>query len=391
MEVLFTHRTKRSKFKTFLKWLKIALLVIALACFGVGIFIKINPTAAADIADNVLRPIIGDKTVIFIENTFFNIEDAIDHLIYKFKKPSSPQFLDQGKNVANQVSLDLTPLVVDSTMPPITGEGIWSNLESKIFPNTEVMADTFIRPDPGRAFAVVSVVQIDTKALRIGSVAGIKEPGGSFGNFGTGLIPQDILNSGNLVAAFNGGFLYNDGKYGLVIGDKTYAPLKKNTGTLVGYADGTVKILNYTGDNLGTDVTFARQNGPLIIDNGTETSLSPKDYRIIKGNIFNSKGYDPHATYTWRSGIGINKMGNLLYAVGNNLSPETLADALQTAGAVEAIQLDINPSHIHFYTFSETTPGVYASTFLSTELEKLNRSAQYFTGSPRDFFYLYKN
>jgi hypothetical protein len=210
---------KRSRFKTFTKWLKRIVILVIVCLVGAGIFVKLNPTGAADFTDNYLRPVIGDQTVIFLENIFFSISDNADSLVYKFKKPVAPQFLDQSKNLNNSSNLDLTPISPDQSFSPLSGEGVWNNLESADFPNTEVMADTFIRPDPQRSFAIVSVVQINTKLLGIGSVAGTKEPGGSLGNFGTGIIPQNILDSGNLVAAFNGGFLYNDGNYGMVVGN----------------------------------------------------------------------------------------------------------------------------------------------------------------------------
>jgi hypothetical protein len=381
---------KRSPLKSFMKWLKWAFLLMLVCIIGAAIFIKLNPTVAADITDNYLRPLIGDQRVIFLENIFFNISDVADRLVYQFKKPESPQFLGQSKNPQTSSTLDLTPIPVNQTLQPLSGEGIWNNLASADFPNTEVMASTFVRPDSQRSFTIVSIVQIDTKLLGIGSVAGIKEPGGSLKNFGTGVIPQNVLDNGNLIAAFNGGFLYNDGKYGMIVGAKTYVPLKIDAGTLVAYADGSVKILNYTGDNLGKNVVFARQNGPLIIDNNGETILSPSDYKIVRGRIFNGKKVLPNGIFTWRSGIGINKNGNLLYAVGNNLSPNSLTDALYLAGAESAIQLDINPSHVHFYVFNKTSGGAYNAIFLNKELERLNRSAQYLTGSPRDFFYLYK-
>jgi hypothetical protein len=393
MEEIRLHQNiikKHSRFKTVWKWLKRLMLLIIICLAGAGIFVKLNPTGAADFTDNYLRPVIGDQTVIFLENIFFSISDNADSLVYKFKKPAAPQFLDQSKNLNTSSTLDLTPISPDQTFNPLLGEGIWNNLASADFPNTEVMADTFIRPDPERSFAIVSVVQINTKLLGIGSVAGTKEPGGSIGNFGTGIIPQDVLDSGSLVAAFNGGFLYNDGKYGMIVGDKTYAPLKVNTGTLVAYTDGSVKIFNYTGDNLGKNVVFARQNGPLIIDNNQEMTLSPSDYKTIRGTIYNGKRIIPNGTFTYRSGVGITKNGNLLYAVGNNLSPASLKDALHMAGAVSAIQLDINPSHVHFYVFNKTNSGTYDVIFLNKDLQRLNRSAQYLTGSQRDFFYLYK-
>src|ERR1035437_1186817 len=336
-----------------MKWFKRVFILFIICLIGAGIFVKLNPTGAADFTDNFLRPVIGDQTVIFIENIFFSISDTADKLVYKFKKPVAPQFIDQSKNPGTPSTLDLIPITPSGTFTPLLGEGVWNNLASADFPNTEVMADTFIRPDPQRSFAIVSVVQINTKLLGIRSVSGTKEPGESLRNFGTGVIPQDVLDSRNLVAAFNGGFLYNDGKYGMIVGDKVYAPLKVNTGTLVAYTDGSVKVLNYTGDNLGKNIVFARQNGPLIIDDSQETTLSPKDDKTIRGTIYNGKKIIPNGTFTYRSGIGITKTGNLLYAVGNNLSPASLEDALQMAGAVSAMQLDINPSHIHFNFFKQ--------------------------------------
>ena len=93
---------KRSRFKTFKKWLKRLVLLIMVCLIGAGIFVKLNPTGAADFTDNYLRPIIGDKIVIYIENIFFSVSDKVDSLVYKFKSPISPQFLDQSKNLVNQ-------------------------------------------------------------------------------------------------------------------------------------------------------------------------------------------------------------------------------------------------------------------------------------------------
>ena len=92
--------------------------------------------------------------------------------------------------------------------------------------------------------------------------------------------------------------------------------------------------------------------------------------------------------YTWRSGIGITKEGNLLYAVGNNLTPTTLAAALKSAGAVNAIQLDINPTWVRFNIFTSLGGGEYNSTTLTKELK--DGSKQYLNGYEKDFFYLYQ-
>jgi hypothetical protein len=95
MEEIKLHQNivrKHSRFKTFMKWFKRIFLFLSVCLVGAGIFVKVNPTVAADITDNYIRPIIGDQTVVFIENIFFNISDAADHLLYRFKKPTAHQY-----------------------------------------------------------------------------------------------------------------------------------------------------------------------------------------------------------------------------------------------------------------------------------------------------------
>src|SRR5262249_51501905 len=133
-----------------------------------------------------------------------------------------------------------------------------------------------------------------------------------------------------------------------------YLPLKNDLGTVVGYKDGSIKIFNYTGQALGSDTTFVRQNGPMLIENGAITVTNP-DSRQLWGRTV---GAD---TFTWRSGIGVTQKGELLFAAGNNLSPQTLAQALSLAGAVNAIQLDINPHWVRFNIFNSTGSGQYNS------------------------------
>jgi hypothetical protein len=203
------------------------------------------------------------------------------------------------------------------------------------------------------------------------------------GNPGPGTIPQNIIDSGNLVAAFNGGFLHVDGGYGMIVGTKTYVPLKSDTGTVVGYTDGTVKIINYMGENLGANVAFARQNGPLLVDNGA-IALDSVDKKVTNGKVLHG------GIYTWRSGIGVTKSGNIIYAAGNNLSSTTLATALQMGGAVSAMQLDINPSQVRFNLFNRNAAASYDVTSLNQALAYLSDKNQYLKGYTRDFFYVYK-
>ena len=367
--------------KRIVKALKIAALVVLLVGIAGAAFVKFDTAAAAEITDKYLRPIFGDKQVVFVEELFFNLSDTASRIVYDFKKPNAPKFLTS--NVGPQIpnTLDLKQLPLSPSFTPLPGEGTWTNIPLTVFPGREVMAYTFVRPDLSRSFAIVSVVKMDTSAMSLGSVAGTVEPGGKVGKYGTGRVPKDIVQSGSLVAAFDGGFQYRDGAYGMIVGDTTYLPLKNDLGTAVGYKDGTIKILNYTGQDLGSNVAFIRQNGPMLVQDA-DITVNNVDSREMWGRVI---GTD---TYTWRSGIGVTQNGELLFAAGNDLNPQTLAQALRIAGAVNAIQLDINPHWVRFNIFNSTGSGKYNSTPLNKDMT--DGSKEYLSGYQKDFFYVYK-
>jgi hypothetical protein len=47
--------------------------------------------------------------------------------------------------------------------------------------------------------------------------------------------------------------------------------------------------------------------------------------------------------YVWRSGVGITRDGRVIFVYGPALDVRQLATLLQHAGAIEGMQLDINP------------------------------------------------
>ncbi len=58
-----------------------------------------------------------------------------------------------------------------------------------------------------------------------------------------------------------------------------------------------------------------------------------------------------------RSGIGITANGQLVWAAGEQLLPADLAAALIAAGAVRAIELDINPDWVAGYLYVHHPSG----------------------------------
>ena len=366
----------------FKKALYLILIAGAIIVVGAVLFIELNTSAAATFTDDVLRPLLGDARVIALEKIFFNTSDKFNQLKYKVSTPANP-FLRIGSasiTAASASASGMNLAVVKTTaLSPIAGEGEWSEIPLDVFPGSVAVADTFMRPDPSRSYAFVTLVQMDMSKMRLWSVAGTVEPGGKVGKPGPGVIPADVQRSGSLVAAFDGGFQYKDGQYGMIVGATTYLPLKNDLATLVGHANGKIEIVKYQGQSLGNDVAFVRQNCPMLVENGVVESKNDVS-RALWGRTITTD------IYTWRSGIGVTANGNLIFAVGNSLVPSTLAEALKAAGAVNAMQLDINPNWVRFNIFNHFSSGAYSSTPVMQGIR--DGSQSYLHGYNKDFFYL---
>ena len=191
-----------------IRWARVAGLAGLLILAGGILFLKLDLGAAAVFTDNVLRPLIGDSRVIYLEGLFFNTSDQIQRLASPLEKPKAPQFIDPGKANLKSSGLDLSPIKLANNFSPLAGEGIWRDYPLKLFPGQEVMAYTFVRPDPARSYAMVTMVRLDMSMMRLGSVAGTQQPGGPVKKPGPGVVPKNIIDSGNLIAAFDGGFQY---------------------------------------------------------------------------------------------------------------------------------------------------------------------------------------
>jgi len=129
------------------------------------------------------------------------------------------------------------------------------------------------------------------------------------------------------------------------------------------------------------DMIAYRQNGPLMIDQGVinpdVNNYSPADWGYTIKSV----------TPTLRSGLGLSADGKTLYyACGPFISVETLALAMQRAGAVEAMQLDINWYWVLFAAV-RTNAGKMTLEALDPKnmKEDLNR---YLWAYTRDYFYV---
>ena len=80
-------------------------------------------------------------------------------------------------------------------------------------------------------------------------------------------MPPELRSS--LLATFNSGFKLEDSGGGFFSQGHLYAPLRYGQATLIGYTDGAVDVRTWTGGrDPGPAIAFARQNLPLIVENG---------------------------------------------------------------------------------------------------------------------------
>jgi hypothetical protein len=257
--------------------------------------------------------------------------------------------------------------------PALPGEGVWRATRPGLEANPPVLLTT-LRNQPEYPRVVAGLAWINTKRTTLTLNPGRQEPSVSVPR-GTMELPQ--ANRGKLLASFNSGFKLSDSHGGVVLNGHTYATMHDGQATLVGYTDGQVDVLDWSyGSIAPSSVAFARQNLPLLVNEGRPNSnLANGEWGATIGN----------AVLVWRSGIGVDRRGNLIYAAGDNQTVQSLADALIRAGAVRAMELDINSYWVSFITYG--APGAEDPRNL---LPDMNRSAsRYLEPDDRDFLAVY--
>jgi hypothetical protein len=127
-------------------------------------------------------------------------------------------------------------------------------------------------------------------------------------------------------------------------------------------------------------VAAVRQNLDVVITGG----------QIVDGLTSNTHGNwgssRSQFQYTWRSGIGTDGRGNLIYVAGQKLTLATLATAMQHAGIQEGMELDIHPAMVSFNIEQPTGKGAITSRRLLGSMS--SKADRYLSDDQRDFFYV---
>jgi hypothetical protein len=222
------------------------------------------------------------------------------------------------------------------------------------------MYETTLRPDAVHTSYVVGAAWMDTKLLRATLYSGSIIPGG--GPF-THTAPIARSASTSLVAAFNAGFLMSGARGGYYTDGRTIIPLRTGAASFVVYTDGTVAIGAWGSQvSMTSGVASVRQNLDLVVDNGKPVpGLDAADTTQWGATLGDQ-------VYVWRSGVGITADGALVYVGGPGLNIVDLADLLARAGAVRAMELDINTDWVNFSVYTPSNPFGPATPSNGTEL-----------------------
>jgi Phosphodiester glycosidase len=259
--------------------------------------------------------------------------------------------------------------------PALPGEGVWHSARPDAGGEPPLLVTTLRnQPEYPRVFA--GLAWIDTARTTVTLNPGRTEPSVA--------VPRGAMDvprgtRARLLATFNSAFKLSDSGGGFVLGGRSYAPMRRGEATLVGYLDGRVNVVAWNrGPRAPSTVSFARQNLPLIVDHG-------------QANPNLGDGPEWGATLgaailVWRSAIGVDRNGNLIYIAGNDQTVESLARTLIHAGAVRAMELDINSYWVSFITY-----GSAGASRPRNLLPDMNRPAtRYLTSDDRDFFAVYE-
>jgi hypothetical protein len=240
---------------------------------------------------------------------------------------------------------------------------------------------TFVQPDLSRPYSITAIVAFDLRNTRLNFVLGTEEPyAPDVPHRGMGTIPEIFKKPGTLLAAFNGGFQFEQGGFGAFANGFQSAPPISGLGTLAIYNDGKVRIGAWGKEIVSSKEMIAfRQNGPPLIYNGAISNLidNPKLWGLtVKGEVV-----------TWRSGIALSKDENTLYYLaGPSLTVSSLANTMSLLHAENAIELDINDYWVIFDAFTEHNGEVVPDPLFPIEMKK--DAARFLAAYKRDFFYI---
>jgi hypothetical protein len=371
--------------------LRAGLAAVALMAFAAGLLSYADPSFVP-MAVDIARATLGPRPVALVESLVFRAQDTVRAARYRatgasshaeWASPPVAQAPAQPARAPAHPPVSAPAPAARLQPPPAQPASgvVWSPFDSTP-DGRPALERALVSPDPARPYAEAALVRIDLYATRIHLVAGTQEPKSSARVPRPGSIPPSDQGGGKLLAAFNGGFKAANGAFGMGVGATDLLPPIDGVATLAIYHDGHAAIGAWgTELKAAPDMVAFRQNCPLLLDGGAPTAAARSDDAALWGKTVGNK------IATSRSGLGLSADGRyLFYAVGDSLTVPALAQALASAGADRAMQLDINSWWTRFVTYAPDAGGRPRAQKLLTSMAGDTR--QFLAPDTRDFFYV---
>jgi len=372
------------------RWLMGATLAGAALVAATWVGIRTFPWFGPMLADG-MRAVVGSENVTKLEEVVAHVEDRVQaatsgNNVRSLSDSTPPELL-----VALPAPTSATPSVSDNRPPNAQvlyprvaspEDGVWQTVPVR-GASEPVLYRTMLHPDAERAYAELFVFALDMSRLKVQAVAGSIEPRSASPLPGVprpGLIPE--ADRDKLVAAFNGGFKAEHGKFGMMVdGNELLAPRPKSC-TFGEQKDGSLAIATWTA--LSSDpgaFSWWRQTPGCMLENGAlHPGLQSEDSKNW-GATLEGK------TVIRRSAVGLGADGRTLYVgISNSTTARALALGMKQVGATNVAQLDVNHSFPRFLLYTAGDSGLTAQG----AVKGLLYSKDEYLGRPstRDFFYV---
>lgn len=240
----------------------------------------------------------------------------------------------------------------------------------------------YLRPDATHTSYLSAVMLLSSRRLRLVQHPGYADPGHpSWWSQPDSLPPAERVG---LAATFNGGFKLADARGGYYADGRTVGTLRPGAASLVVYRDGHADVGAWSSRvDMTPDVVSVRQNLDLLVDDNRVAPSAADAAHSTWGATLGG------GDFVERSGVGVTADGDLVYVAGAALSAQSLGQLLQHAGAVRAMQLDINPEWVSGMWYSPSADGNPTGTTPHKLLPFARPAARYLSPSSRDFLAAY--
>jgi hypothetical protein len=299
------------------------------------------------------------------------------------KVGGKPSFALTGPSAAHRPNPHISavapppPSLQPVVSPALPGEGQWRVLAS--VNGQPAIYGTELRPSSVYTSYVAGIASMNQSLVRFELRPGAEDPGPGNWNAQPYIVPGTRTG---LLATFNSAFKIASSGGGFYLNGASDGTLTPGEASIVYYADGHIAIGNWGQTvSMTPQVVGVRQNLHLIVQNGVVPSSVDYNVESSWGATLGG-GY-----YVWRSGIGITAGGRVIFVYGPALNVRELADLLQQAGAVTAMELDINPQWMSFMYYLPNGSGdPTPENLLPDQVEPPDR---YYTPVSRDFTAVY--